>query len=237
MAHEPFSLNDLSKQLGRDRRELEKLANRGRIPGRKVKGEWQFHPTEITHWLEEEMRSYTTSELELVEQTNAPTELDSNHLISSLMPEELIEVPLNARTKRSVLESLIEVAGRTWQIWEPATVLTALQQREEAYPTAFENGVAIPHPRNPIPDAVGEPLIAYGRTLTGIPFGAQNGRLTDIFFLVICSDASTHLSVLARLGRMLQLPDFVEQLREATTPHETHEIIIEAENKIAESQT
>lgn len=237
MAHEPFSLNDLSKQLGRDRRELEKLANRGRIPGRKVQGEWQFHPTEITHWLEEEMRSYTTSELELVEQTNAPTELDSNHLISSLMPEELIEVPLNARTKRSVLESLIEVAGRTWQIWEPATVLTALQQREEAYPTAFENGVAIPHPRNPIPDAVGEPLIAYGRTLTGIPFGAQKGRLTDIFFLVICSDASTHLSVLARLGRMMQLPDFVEQLREATTPHETRQVIIEAEEKIAESQT
>ena len=237
MAHEPFSLNDLSKQLGRDRRELEKLANRGRIPGRKVNGEWQFHPREITHWLEEEMRSYTTSELERVEQTNAPTELDSSHLISSLMPEELIEVPLNARTKRSVLESLIEVAGRTWQIWEPATVLTALQQREEAYPTAFENGVAIPHPRNPIPDAVGEPLIAYGRTLTGIPFGAQNGRLTDIFFLVICSDASTHLSVLARLGRMLQLPDFVEQLREVTTPHETRQIIIEAENKIAESQT
>jgi len=183
MAHEPFSLNDLSKQLGRDRRELEKLANRGRIPGRKVKGEWQFHPSEITHWLEEEMRGYTTSELERVEQTNSPAQLDSNYLISNLMPLELIEVPLNARTKRSVLESLIEVAGRTWQIWEPATVLTAVQKREEAYPTAFENGVAIPHPRNPIPDAVGEPLIAYGRTLSGIPFGAQNGALTDIFFL------------------------------------------------------
>jgi len=235
MAHEPFSLNDLSKQLGRDRRELEKLANRGRIPGRKVKGEWQFHPSEITHWLEEEMRGYTTSELERVEQTNSPAQLDSNYLISNLMPLELIEVPLNARTKRSVLESLIEVAGRTWQIWEPATVLTAVQKREEAYPTAFENGVAIPHPRNPIPDAVGEPLIAYGRTLSGIPFGAQNGALTDIFFLVICSDASTHLSVLARLGRMLQLPEFVDQLREASTPQETRQIILETEKIIAES--
>ncbi|WP_417384446.1 PTS sugar transporter subunit IIA [Gimesia sp.] len=235
MAHESFSLNDLAKQLGRDRRELEKLANRGRIPGRKVQGEWQFHSTEITHWLEQEMRSYTTSELERVEQTNPPPMLDADNLISSLMPEELIAVPLDARTKRSVLESLIEVAGRTWQIWEPATVLTAVQEREEAYPTAFENGVAIPHPRNPIPDAVGEPLIAYGRTLSGIPFGAQNGSLTDIFFLVICSDASTHLSVLARLGRLMQLPDFVEQLREAATPHDTRQVIIEAEKKVATS--
>ncbi|WP_417391423.1 PTS sugar transporter subunit IIA [Gimesia sp.] len=233
MAHESFSLSDLAKQLGRDRRELEKLANRGRIPGRKVQGEWQFHSTEITHWLEQEMRSYTISELERVEQTNPPPLLDADNLISSLMPEELIAVPLDARTKRSVLESLIEVAGRTWQIWEPAAVLAAVQEREEAYPTAFENGVAIPHPRNPVPDAVGEPLIAYGRTLSGIPFGAQKGALTDIFFLVICSDAPTHLSVLARLGRLMQLSDFVEQLREATTAHETRQVIIEAEKKVA----
>lgn len=235
MAHEPFSLSDLSKQLGRDRRELEKLANRGRIPGRKVKGEWQFHPTEITHWLEKEMRGYTISELEQVEQNNSLSQLDSNFLISSLMPEELIEVPLNARTKRSVLETLIETAGRTWQIWEPAAVLTAVQKREEAYSTAFENGVAIPHPRNSIPEAVGEPLIAYGRTLSGIPFGAPKGMLTDIFFLVICSEPSTHLSVLARLGRMMQLPDFVEQLREAATPYETKQIMLESEKKAAEN--
>ena len=126
------------------------------------------------------------------------------------------------------------VSGRTWQIWEPSAVLTAVQEREEAYPTAFDNGVAIPHPRNPLSDAVGEPVIAYGRTLTGIPFGSDRGGLTDIFFLVICSDTATHLSVLARLGRMLQLPDFVDLLREASTPQETRQVIIEAEKRVAE---
>ncbi|MEQ8855609.1 PTS sugar transporter subunit IIA [Gimesia sp.] len=234
MEHESYSLDDLARQLGRDKRELEKLVSRGRIPGRKVNGEWLFNSTEITHWLEQEMRSYSTTELELVEQTHPTTQLDSEHLISSLMPEELMEVPLDARTKRSVLESLIEIAGRTWQIWEPSAVLTAIQEREEAYPTAFDNGVAIPHPRNPLSDAVGEPVIAYGRTLTGIPFGSDRGGLTDIFFLVICSDTATHLSVLARLGRMLQLPDFVDLLREANSPQETRQVIIEAEKQVAE---
>lgn len=234
MEHESYSLDDLARQLGRDKRELEKLVSRGRIPARKVNGEWLFNSTEITHWLEQEMRSYSTTELERVEQTHPTTQLDSEHLISSLMPEELMEVPLDARTKRSVLESLIEIAGRTWQIWEPSAVLTAVQEREEAYPTAFDNGVAIPHPRNPLSDAVGEPVIAYGRTLTGIPFGSDRGGLTDIFFLVICSDTATHLSVLARLGRMLQLPDFVDLLREASTPQETRQVIIEAEKRVAE---
>ena len=52
MEHENYTIEDLAKRLGKDKREVEKLASRGRIPGRKVGGVWQFHPTEITRWLE-----------------------------------------------------------------------------------------------------------------------------------------------------------------------------------------
>ncbi len=214
MSHEPYSLEELARQLGRDRREIEKLANRGRIPGRKVGGEWQFHPTEITHWLEQKMREYTGTELAAVEESQLSTEADADVPVTSLLSLKMVEVPLQARTKRSVLESLVEVAGRSWQIWEPATVLLAVQEREEVLTTGFENGVAIPHPRNPLPDVLGESVIAFGRTLSGIPFGAPKRGLTDLFFLVLCRDSRTHLKVLARLGRMLQLPGFLEKLRE-----------------------
>ena len=68
MSRDWFSLEELARQLGRDRREIEKLVNRGRIPGRKMGGEWQFHPTEITHWLEQEMRESTDRDLAVLEQ-------------------------------------------------------------------------------------------------------------------------------------------------------------------------
>ena len=214
MSHEPYSLEELARQLGRHRREIEKLANRGRIPGRKVGGAWQFHPTEITHWLEQKMREYTGTELAAVEESQLTTEADADVPVSSLLSLKTVEVPLQARTKRSVLESLVEVAGRSWQIWEPAAALKAVLDREEVLSTAFENGVAIPHTRNPLPDVLGESMIAFGRTFSGIPFGAPKGGLTDLFFLVLCRDSRTHLRVLARLGRMLQVPDFLETLRE-----------------------
>jgi PTS system nitrogen regulatory IIA component len=67
MSHESYTLDELARQLGRDRREIEKLVNRGRIPGRKVGGDWQFHPTEITHWLEQEMKAFTDQQLVAVE--------------------------------------------------------------------------------------------------------------------------------------------------------------------------
>jgi PTS system nitrogen regulatory IIA component len=233
MAHEWYSVDELARQLGRDRREIERLASRGRIPAHKRGNEWQFHAAEVTHWLEQEMRDYSDSQLAALENAQASPATQKEVPVTTLLRPELIQVPMEARTKRSVLEALVETAGRTWQIWEPATILKAVQEREAFRSTAFDNGIAIPHPRNPLPDAIGEPLIAFGRTLNGIPFGAANNSLTDCFFLVLCKDTHTHLQVLARLARMVQLPDFLSQLREAETSSATYDVILAAERQFS----
>lgn len=152
--------------------------------------------------------------------------------VSTFLTPELVQVPLEARTKRSVIESLIEVAGRTWQIWEPSAIFEAVQAREEILSTAFETGVAIPHPRTPLPNAAGEDLIAFGRTFSGIPFGGGKRSLTDLFFLVLCRDSRTHLLVLARLGRMLQLPGFLDRLRECEDSLSAWQTIRDADEQI-----
>ncbi len=231
MAHEWYSLDELARQLGRDSREILRLASRGRIPAHKRGEDWQFHAAEITQWLEQEMREYSDSQLAALEVAQASPEVAPEIPVSSLLKPELVQVPLEARTKRSVLESMIEVAGRTWQVWEPATILKAVQEREKLHSTAFDNGVSIPHPRSPLPDAIGEPLVAFGRTLSGIPCGASNNSLTDCFFLVLCQDARTHLQVIARLARMIQLPDFLPEIRETEDPLRTYEIILNAEKQ------
>ena len=112
-------------------------------------------------------------------------------------------------------------------------MLKAVQDREEVMSTAFECGVAIPHPRNPLPDAIGQPLIAYGRTFNPIPFGGFRGGMTDTFFLVLSRDARTHLHLLARLGQMIRVPDFVARLREADHPLDALSVIREADEEIS----
>jgi PTS system nitrogen regulatory IIA component len=232
MSGEWHTLDELAQYLGRDRREIEKLAARGRLPGHKRSGEWQFHEAEVTQWLEQEMRTFTDSQLAAVEQAQTTSEAGAVVPVSGLLSRETVQVPLEARTKRSVLESLVEVAGRTWKIWQPAVVLKAVLEREQLMSTAFDSGVAIPHPRQPLSDAVAEDVIAFGRTLNGIPCGAANNSLTDLFFLVICRDARTHLHVLARLGRLLQQADFLSTLRAAETSDRAHEIIVAADREI-----
>ncbi len=232
MSRDFYTLDELVQRLGRDRRQVEKLVARGVIPGRRIGGEWRFNEIEVTHWLEQELRGFDDVGLAQFEQSQQSSELSQKTPIAALLSVETCEVPLDAGTRPAVLQALIEVAGRTWHVWDPASILKAVKEREDVMSTGFENGVAIPHPRNPLPDALGQSVIAFGRTLSGIPFGAPGRVLTDLFFLVLARDAATHLQILARLGRILQREGVVENLRAAESGPAAYDILVAADQEI-----
>ncbi len=232
MSRDFYTLDELVQTLGRDRRQVEKLINRGIIPGRRIGGEWRFNEIEVTHWLEQDLRGLDDQGLAQLEQSQQSSELNELSPIEALLQVETCEVPLDAGTRPAVLQALLEVAGRTWHVWDPASVLKAVKEREDVMSTAFENGVAIPHPRNPLPEALGQSVIAFGRTLSGIPFGAPRRQLTDLFFLVLARDAATHLQILARLGRILNRSGFVDQLRNTETARAAYELLLEADRQV-----
>jgi PTS system nitrogen regulatory IIA component len=230
MGNEMMTLEQLATYLQRDVREVSKLASRGYLPGQKVAGQWRFARAEINHWIETQMHAYTEQELTALE--GAQAHEDQEPFISNLLSEATIAVPLKATTRASVLKELVNLAEQTWQVYDPEAILNAIRQREEMASTALGSGVAIPHPRRPLPAALGEHVMALGRTASGIPFGAPHGGLTDIYFLVCCRDDRTHLRVLARLSRLLLRAGFLDELRAAQTPGETWEVIAAAEKDL-----
>ena len=232
MSRDFYTLDELVQTLGRDLRQVEKLITRGIIPGRRIGGEWRFNEIEVTHWLEQDLRGLDDQGLAQLEQSQQSSELNELSPIEALLQVETCEVPLDAGTRPAVLQALLEVAGRTWHVWDPASVLKAVKEREDVMSTAFENGVAIPHPRNPLPEALGQSVIAFGRTLSGIPFGAPRRQLTDLFFLVLARDAATHLQILARLGRILNRSGFVDQLRNTETARAAYDLLLEADRQV-----
>lgn len=226
-----MDMEQLAAYLQRDVREVGKLASRGHLPGHKVSGEWRFARAEINHWIETQLPSYTETQLTAVEKLGGRT-ADGAPLIANLLSEASVAVPLPASTKASVLRELVSLAEQSWQIYDIDAVRDAIRAREEIASTALPNGVAIPHPRRPLPQALGESVLAYGRTSTGIAFGAPQGGLTDIFFLVCCRDDGTHLRVLARLTRILMRPGFLDELRNVETANETWELLVKAEQEL-----
>jgi len=226
-----MDMEQLAAYLRRDVRDVSKLASRGHLPGHKVGGEWRFARAEINQWIEKQIPGYTDQQLADLEKAESRGG-DHGPLIASLLSETSVAVPLGASTKVSVLKALMSLAEQSWQVYDPPAILEAIRSREELSSTALPGGVSIPHPHRPMPKALGESVLAYGRTFSGLPFGAPDGEMTDIFFLVCCRDDRTHLKVLARLTRMILKPGFLDDLRSVDTAAESYEKIIQAEQEL-----
>ena len=71
-----------------DARDLEKLAAQGRLPARRVAGDWRFNRSEVNDWLEQEFPGYSDAELHGVEagiQGQSTRSYKLEHLVSNLM--------------------------------------------------------------------------------------------------------------------------------------------------------
>lgn len=235
MADEDFDFANLAAYLHLEASQVERLVERGKIPGRKVGGRWRFSRAEIHHWLEE--RIGVSDDDELVQMESVLRRFDDSTsgndvVISELLSTDAIGVPLSARTRASVISKMTQLAADTGLLWDPEKMAEAVKAREAMQPTALDIGVALLHPRRPMPSILGEPLLALGVTQSGIPFGGSRGMLTDVFFLICSMDDQNHLRILARLSRLISVPEFLSDLRGAESPGAAYEIIAEHEGTL-----
>jgi nitrogen PTS system EIIA component len=235
MVDDDFGIESLAAYLHLDPAQVLRLVERGKLPGRKVGRQWRFAQAEIHHWLEE--RIGLSSDEELIEMEGVLKRAAGKHetptiSIAEMLPREAIAVPLPARTRGSVITSMVELAAKTTWLWDAPKMAEAVRAREDMVPTALENGVALLHPRRPLESILDRPFLAFGRTHRGIPFGAPRGSLTDLFFLICSIDDRGHLRVLARLSRLISDPDLLEALRHAPDAVAAQEAIAQRETRV-----
>ncbi len=226
-----FDLQSLAEYLHLSLQQVTRLAQRGKLPGRRVGGQWRFSRPEINQWLEQRIGGADEDELLEVEAAMRPStqsELDEIRLAELLLPEA-IAVPLKARTRDSVIRSMVKLAAATGWLWDEERMQQAVVQREQMLSTAMDNGVALLHPRRPMTSILGRPLVALGITPSGIPFGGSRSGLTDVFFLICSVDDRGHLHTLARLSRVLASAGFLDTLRSASSPREAYQLVVDAE--------
>jgi PTS system nitrogen regulatory IIA component len=228
MSREDFDLASLAEYLHITPAEARKMAERGRVPGKRIGGQWKFFKEEIHHWFEERIGvsgDQELAEVEKVLEIQSTKQIVDSFSIPDLMPVELVFVPLLARTKPKVIQLLCDKVTATGTLWDPDKMADAIRKREDLHPTALENGVAMLHPRRPMANIIGTPFVAIGVTTSGIAFGGPRGCLTDIFFLLGSTDEAVHLRVLARLSRLIREPDFLDTIRGCESSSEAHAAI------------
>lgn len=232
MASKDFDIDQLAAYLHVTPDQVTKMAVRGKLPGRRVNGQWRFSESEIHHWLEDQIGVGDAEDLEKMErilERNWDTTLDERSMLSDFMIAEAIATPLDARTRGSVVREMCALAAGTGLLWDASEMAEAVSAREALHPTALENGVALLHPRRPQTSILSDSFVALGISHQPIPFGNASGHLTDVFFLICSLDDQTHLRILARLARMVSDEVLLTMLRSAQSANEALEIIRTAE--------
>jgi PTS system nitrogen regulatory IIA component len=212
--------------------QVTKMVMRGRLPGRKVAGQWRFSEAEIHHWLEDKIGLSDVEELEQVQRVLDRAAGEAfDRAIHSLCPIESIAIPLDARTRGSVIRGMCELAAKSGLMWDAALMAEAVQAREQMHPTALDCGVALLHPRRPQTSILADSVMALAVCPTPVPF-SDKGQLTDVFFLICSYDDASHLRILAKLSRMIADGELLTRLRQCQSSGEAHQCLKDSEEAI-----
>ena len=131
-----------------------------------------------------------------------------------------VDPPGDKHAVIGLMADLIAATGRA----ERDGLEAGLLKREESFATGMPGGFAIPHCRT---EAVDEAALGLLRLAEPVDFGSADGPADLI--LGIAAPAGTddqHLQLLAQLSRALIRPEFLADLRAASTPQQAADLVM-----------
>ena len=145
--------------------------------------------------------------------------------LHQFLKEEFLSDHLLSENKEDVLAELIDALIASGLSMDRGKAIDVLEHREKLGSTGIGDGVAIPHGKV---SGLSHLVVAFGRSKKGIPFNAVDGKLVHLFFLLLAPENSTgrHLKVLAKISKMLKMPDFRKKLIDAKTTGDLYRAII-----------
>ncbi|MFA7405457.1 MAG: PTS sugar transporter subunit IIA [Pelobacteraceae bacterium] len=111
-------------------------------------------------------------------------------------------------------------------------LLQTLLAREALGSTAFGNGIAIPHVRNPIVGQTSESAISLCFLKNPIDFDAIDGQPVTILFTLVTPNVKAHLHLLAKLAFLLHDQEFQALLHRPGTEKEIMAVVRALEETI-----
>jgi PTS system nitrogen regulatory IIA component len=138
--------------------------------------------------------------------------LDDSVGIAELLERGGFYYRIPGTSPKAILSRLVE------EVKLPAAVkrqelLAAVLEREDLMSTAAGNGVALPHPRNPVVSAAADQFAALAFPETPVDWGALDGGPVDAVLLIVSASPKLHLRSLQRLSFFCRDREFCSLLK------------------------
>lgn len=203
-----LTIKEVARSLDLPSSTLERWIRQGRIPIRRNGNICLFKKAVLEKWAKTHNLFFLPPE-EIAEKKPEPI-LEN---LLPLMKRGGVFYSIKGDDVQTVLRNAVEkipgLAGN-----EKEELYERLIERERLTSTGIGKGVAIPHPRTPLSNAVENPLITTCFLEKPVNFGAVDDKPVFVLFILLSQSVKVHLHLLSRLAFCMRDDAFVESLRQ-----------------------
>lgn len=198
------------------------------LPAYRINNQYRFNRTDLLVWASEHRVDVSPAILQSNEQTSS-----QSATVSDALETGGIYYRVEGYDKVSVLGSVVELLRLPDRV-DRAMLLEILLAREEMGSTSIGEGLAIPHPRNPIVLNVTRPSITLCFLDKPIDFDAIDGQPVNTLFTMVSPTIHSHLHLLSRLMFCLRNPEFRKALTLQRSRQEIFDVTRQAESALTD---
>lgn len=207
-----LKVRDVARLLDVPEQTIYRWARRGTLPAHRVHDQYLFNRVELQEWAALHKHRVSPELFAPGEPGEEPAglreALERGGIVRDL-PGERREDVLAAVARLPEIPASVN-RGLLYEL---------LLAREALASTSIGDGIAIPHPRDPVVVHVDHPLVLLCFLRQPVDFRAMDGQPVRILFLLLTPSIRDHLRMLARLAAALH-DDTLKLLLRETAPRE-----------------
>lgn len=221
-----LTLRELAQMLRVNERTILRMLKNGQIQGAKIGGQWRFNSSQIDGLFFPGAQQQSEGEEVPL---NTLTQSHIGIPVSRVMDEGRMVLDMSATDVDGVINELTDIRMLNSVLLDVKELRTKCKAREDLLSTGVGDGVAIPHPRDPVATLRAPAIINVGRSEAGVDYGAADGKPVHLFFLMCSQNIELHLHLMGRLARMLRREGFIQDCLNCGTPEEILRLVMTAE--------
>ncbi|HTF33315.1 MAG TPA: PTS sugar transporter subunit IIA [Myxococcota bacterium] len=218
-----LSVRDVARLLNVSEETVYRWVRRGSLPSHRVHDQYRFNRVELQEWAA--LHKHRVSP-DLFGSSGNAEECPS---LRDAIERGGIFYGVPGERREKVLEAVCELPGIPSKV-NRRLLYQLLVAREALASTAVGQGIAIPHPRDPVVVRMDTPAVLLCFLSEPIDFQAMDGQAVRVLFTLLTPSVRVHLQLLARLAFALHDETLQELLRAAAPKEAILERISALEN-------
>jgi PTS system nitrogen regulatory IIA component len=223
-----LSIEQVADALNLPIETVERWVRQGRIPYRLQQGEIRFRQRILEKWATQLKLPFHV----IPDQNEGGQSYETETIFNAMRRGGVYYDIEGADTESALHHAVANLAELDLSEADRGILLTRLLEREAMASTGVGKGVAIPHPRTPLEQAVPYPTICTFFLKRAVAFQAIDDKPVFILFLLLSPSTKAHLHCLSRLAFCVRDDGFVTFLRSRPTPDALYERVAAFEQQL-----